>query len=129
MHKGDAMNFEQRLYEQVREALPETTTRTFSRDCGMSKNYFCSVQGQNLRISVTALVYLAEVLEHRQALGQTRKPINNILQMLADEIALRRNNISSSSFNVQSIIAKSIARIACERDNTYNLPAVTMGWN
>jgi hypothetical protein len=122
------MGFERRLYEAVCEALPTTTTRTFSADCGMSENYFCSIQGQNLKISVPAMLHLAEVLEQRQALGQTNKPINGIVQMLAEEIALRQNAVNSSSFNVQKIIAKSIARLAYERDNTYNLPPVSMGW-
>ena len=122
------MGFERRLYEAVCEALPTTTTRTFSADCGMSDNYFCSIQGQNLRMSVTAMVHLAEALEHRQRLGQAVKPVTPILLMLADEIALRRNDINSPSFNVQKIIAKSIARIAYEKDCAYNLPAVSMGW-
>lgn len=122
------MGFEQRLYEAVCDALPATTTRSFSADCGMSDNYYCSIQGQNLQMSVPAMLHLAEVMELRQRLGETTKPINDVLVMIADEIAQRQNKINSSSYRVQQIITKSIAKIAFERDNTYNLPPITMGW-
>jgi hypothetical protein len=128
IHKGEAMTFEQKLYEQVRMVLPNTTTRTFSRDCGMSANYYCSLQSQCLPISTAALLHLAEVLEHRQALEQTVKPVSAVLQMLAEEIALRRNNISSGSFTVQRLVTKAIAAAAFQRDYAVNVPTISMGW-
>jgi hypothetical protein len=128
IHKGEAMTFEQKLYEQVRMVLPNTTTRTFSRDCGMSANYYCSLQSQCLAISTAALLHLAEVLEHRQALEQTSQPIDTVLCMLAEEIALRRNNISSGSFTVQRLVTKAIAAAAYQRDYAVNVPTISMGW-
>jgi hypothetical protein len=122
------MTFEQRLYQQVCQVLPNTTTRTFSRDCGMSENYYCSIQSQRLRISTAALLHLAEVMEHRQTLGQTIQPIEAALHMLADEIASRSNSIKCSSFTVQRLIARAIATTAYQRDCAVNLPAISMGW-
>jgi AraC-like DNA-binding protein len=122
------MTFEQRLYEQVCRVLPKTTTRTFSRDCGMSDNYLCSIQSQRLHISTAALLHLAEILEHRRTLGQTKKSIDPVLQMLADEIAERSNHISSSSFAVQRLVAKAMAAAAYKRDCVMNAPTISMGW-
>ena len=122
------MTFEQRLYEQVCQVLPNTTTRTFSRDCGMSDNYLCSIQSQRLRISTAALLHLAEVLEHRRTLAQTQKPVETVLQMLAEEIAQRSNQISSNSFTVQRLVTKAIAAAAYKRDCAVNVPTISMGW-
>ena len=122
------MTFEQTLYEQVRQVLPDTTTRTFSRDCGMSENYLCSIQSQGLQLSTAALLHLAETMEHRQALRQTSKPIDGLLKLLADEVAARTNNISSPSITVQRLITKSISAVAYQRDCAVNLPAISMGW-
>ena len=122
------MTFEQRLYEQVRQVLPNTTTRTFSRDCGMSENYLCSIQSQGLQLSTAALLHLAEVLEYRRTLGQTQKSVEGVLQMLADEIAVRSNHICSSSFTVQRLVTKAIAAAAYKRDCAVNVPSISMGW-
>lgn len=122
------MTFEQRLYEQVCAVLPHTTTRSFSRDCGMSENYLCSIQSQQLKISTAALIHLAEALEHRRTLGQTTKPIDGVLNALAEEIASRSNSVNSASITVQRLIAKSIAAVAYKRDCTHNLTPITMGW-
>jgi len=122
------MTFEQRLYEQVRQVLPDTTTRTFSRDCGMSDNYLCSIQSQGLKMSTAALLHLAESMEHRQALEQTHKPIDAVLQLITNEVATRTNNINSASITVQRLITKSIAAVAYQRDCAVNLPAISMGW-
>ena len=122
------MTFEQTLYEQVRQVLPNTTTRTFSRDCGMSDNYLCSIQSQGLKMSTAALLHLAETIEHRQSLAQTHKPIDAVLQLITDEVAARTNNINSASITVQRLITKSIAAVAYQRDCAVNLPAISMGW-
>ena len=122
------MNFEQQLFEQVQAALPNTTTRTFSSDCGLSENYFCSIRSQGLQMSTAAIVHLAEVLEHRSELGQIDKPIEPILKLIADEIAQRSQSTQSASVTVQKIIASAVARIAFERDSRYNIPPIVMGW-
>ena len=122
------MTFERRIFEQVCAVMPGMTTRTFSQLCGRSENYYCSVQSQNLQMPVTVLVHLTETLEHLKALGRDAKAINQIQQQLADEIANRRNHISSTSFTVQQLVAKAIARCAYERDQHLNVPPITMGW-
>ena len=122
------MIFEQRLYEQVRELLPSTTTRSFSCDCGMSDNYYCSIRSQGLSMSTAALVHLAEVLEHRAALNQIAQPIEPVLKLIATEIAERTQDTKSASHVVQSIIAKALAKIAVERTGNYQAPPIVMGW-
>ena len=122
------MNFEQQLFEEVQTALPTTTTRTFSTDCGMSENYFCSIRSQGLQMSTAAIVHLAEVLEHRSNLGQITKPIDHILKLIADEIARRTQSTQSASVAVQKIIASAVARLAFEKEGTYSIPPIVMGW-
>ena len=94
----------------------------------MSENYLCSIQSQRLRISTAALLHLAEVLEHRRTLAQTQKPVEAVLQMLAEEIAQRSNHISSNSFTVQRLVTKAIAAAAYKRDCAVNVPTISMGW-
>lgn len=122
------MIFEQQLFEQVQKLLPNTTTRSFSCDCGMSENYYCSVRSQGLSMSTSALVHLAEVLEHRAALNQTTKPIDAVLKLIADEIAERMQTTKSASHFVQVIIAKAVATLASERTGTYQAPPIVIGW-
>lgn len=94
----------------------------------MSENYLCSIQSQGLQLSTAALLHLAEVLEHRRTLGQTQKSVEGVLQMLADEIAVRSNHICSSSFTVQRLVTKAIAAAAYKRDCAVNMPSISMGW-
>ncbi len=122
------MTFEKQLFLQVKSLVPNMTTRQFSRDCGMSENYYCSICSQKMPISTAAIVHLAEVLEYRERLNQTVKPIAPVLDLIANEIAERTNSTTSDSMMVQRIIATAIAKIAYERDNSYNLPPLVMGW-
>jgi hypothetical protein len=79
-------------------------------------------------MSTSALVHLAEVLEHRAALNQTTKPIDAVLKLIADEIAERMQTTKSASHFVQVIIAKAVAKLASERTGTYQAPPIVMGW-
>jgi len=122
------MIFEQKLYHAVQKILPKTTTRSFSFDCGMSENYFSSIISQNLRISTSALVHLAEILEHSVTLNQIKNPIEPVLKLIATEIAERKYETKSTSQVVQCIIAKAIAKIAIEKNDLYDAPPIIMGW-
>ena len=46
-------------------AFPSTTTRSFSKDCGMSEGYFASTQSQLLPLSTKALTNLANTMDMR----------------------------------------------------------------
>lgn len=126
------MKFERDLFEKVCDAFPHTTARTFSRDCGKSEGYYGSITAQNQRISTSALIYLAEVLECRKNLDASMTPkrlhyIDDAQQMIADEIAGRAQSFDSDSFKVRTMILKALANTANRYDDNYWLPPVIMG--
>ncbi len=109
------MTFTQRLFEQVCEAMPNTTARTFSRDCGKSEGYYGSLTAQKLPISTNALMCLVEVLECRKELMRDMTPgrlasIETAQQMIADEIAQRMQTIECDNLAVRKIITGAVAR-------------------
>lgn len=120
--------FEDKLFEEVLKLLPSTTTRSFSTDCGMSENYYCSVRSQGLRISTVALVHLAEVLEYRAGLNQISKSIEPVLMLIASEIAQRTQQTPTTSHVLQSIIGKAIAKINIRCTDEYDAPPIVIGW-
>ena len=61
-------DFSNQLYAQFIKILPDTTSRSFSRDCGMSEGYWGSISSQNLPISTQALIRLLEALEHKKTI-------------------------------------------------------------
>ena len=121
----NTMTFTQQIYEQVHAAIPNTTTRTFSRDCGKSEGYYGSITAQKLPISTNALICLVEVLECRkELLGQhltnTRlQHIEEAQQMIADEIANRMQSIHTDDYKIRKMIIGSVARIVVAREQQY----------
>ena len=113
----NTMTFTQQVYEQVYAAIPNTTTRTFSRDCGKSEGYYGSITAQKLQISTNALISLAEVLECRKELlgrhttNARLQRIEEAQQMIADEIARRMQSIHTDDYKIRKIIISSVARI------------------
>lgn len=122
------MTFEEKLFRHVSDVMPNTTTRSFSRECGMSENYYCSIKGQGRQVSTIAILHLAEILEQREQLGQTRGSVASILILIADEVARRSQRVDSDSYLIQKIIASSVAKIALSKDHQYNLQSVYVGW-
>lgn len=125
------MTFTRRLFEQVREAIPNTTARTFSKDCGMSDGYYGSITAQNLPISTNALLYLAEVLECRKELMHELTParlagIETAQQMIASEIAQRMQAIDCDNLAVRKMIINAVARVNSSRNQQYYPPVFVM---
>lgn len=126
------MTITQQIYEQVCAAIPSTTTRTFSRDCGKSEGYYGSITAQQLPISTNALICLAEVLECRkQLLGnkltQTRlQRIDDAQQMIADEVATRMQHINTDDFKVRTMIVNAVARTVATNNQSHYPPIFIM---
>ena len=126
------MTFTQQIYEQVHAAIPSTTTRTFSRDCGKSDGYYGSITAQQLPISTNALICLAEVLECRkQLLGSklTRTRLQRIeeaQQMIADEVATRMQHINTDDFKVRTMIVNAVARTVAANNQSHYPPIFIM---
>ena len=125
------MTFEQKLFEQVCEAVPNTTARTFSRDCGRSEGYYGSITAQKLPITTNALMCLAEVLECRKELMRDITPrklakIEEVQQMIATEIARRMQNIDCDNLIVRKLIANAVAKTIATRDQHYYPPIFVM---
>ena len=121
----NTMTFTQQIYEQVHAAIPDTTTRTFSRDCCKSEGYYGSITAQKLPISTNALICLAEVLECRKELlgrhstNARLQGIEEAQQMIADEIANRMQSIHTDDYKIRKMIIGSVARIVVAREQQY----------
>ena len=121
----NTMIFTQQIYEQVHIAIPDTTTRTFSRDCGKSEGYYGSITAQKLPISTNALICLVEVLECRKELlgrhstNARLQHIEEAQQMIADEIANRMQSIQTDDYKIRKMIIGSVARIVVAREQQY----------
>lgn len=126
------MTFTQRLYEHICDALPGTTSRSFSKLCGKSEGYFGSITAQQLPISTNALIYLAEMLEHMIATKHSYQPntslkLRRIQQFIADEIARRTQEFDIENLPVRIMIISAVATVAFTRDHQHNLPAIILG--
>ena len=121
----NTMTFTQQIYEQVHAAIPNTTTRTFSSDCGKSVGYYGSITAQKLPISTNALICLAEVLECRKELlgrhstNARLQHIQEAQQMIADEIANRMQSIQTGDYKIRKMIIGSVARIVFALEQQY----------
>jgi len=126
------MTFPQQLYRRIAEALPGTTTRTFSRYCGMSEGYYGSICAQNLPISTNALICLAEVLDQIIAVKESFQPrtamsLRVVQQTIAEEIASRTQNFQIGNVLVRKMIIRAVASVALKRDHQLSMPAVILG--
>lgn len=125
------MTFTQQLYEQVCNALPGTTSRSFSRLCGRSEGYFGSITAQQLPISTNSLIYLAEAMEqlmiYQRDQPHTTRKMRQIQQSIAEEIARRTQHFDIDNLPVRQMIISAVAKAAYTRDHQYNLPAIIFG--
>ena len=122
------MTFEQKIFQHFCKLIPGLTTRQFSQLCGRSDNYYCSLQSQNLPMSNTALIHLAEVLGFYKDLGKDRAYSQSLQNLLAEEIARRQQKTPRTSFEVQRLITRAFTRIALERDRAQSPMPISMGW-
>jgi hypothetical protein len=129
--KGETMTFTQQLYEQISNALPGTTSRSFSRLCGRSEGYFGSINAQQLPISTNSIIYLAEMIEHliatRDLYYNKQHKLRRIQQMIAEEVARRTQELNIENLPVRKMIISAVAKAAYTRDHQHNLPAIIFG--
>lgn len=129
--KGETMTFTQKLYEQIGNALPGTTSRSFSRLCGRSEGYFGSITAQQLLISTNSIIYLAEAMEqlmiYQRDQPHTARKMRQIQQSIAEEIARRTQHFDIDNLPVRKMIISAVAKAAYTRDHQYNLPAIIFG--
>jgi hypothetical protein len=125
------MTFTQQLYEQISNALPGTTSRSFSRLCGRSEGYFGSINAQQLPISTNSIIYLAEMIEHliatRDLYYNKQHKLRRIQQMIAEEVARRTQELNIENLPVRKMIISAVAKAAYTRDHQHNLPAIIFG--
>ena len=110
----------QELFEDLKEIFPGTTCRSFSRLCGMNQSYYGSITSQGLALSTNALMFLAELLEHKKTLMHDMTPrrlaqIDAVQAKIAREVARRATTIESSNAKVRSMVIAALARVAAER--------------
>ncbi len=121
------MTFTRKLFEQVCEAVPNTTARTFSRDCGRSEGYYGSITAQKLPITTNALMCLAEVLEYRKELMRDMTPrklakIEEVQQMIAAEISSRIQHMDCENMVVRKMIISAVAKSVAASEQRHYPP-------
>jgi hypothetical protein len=126
------MTFTYAIYDKVCEAIPNTTTRSFSRDCGKSEGYYGSITAQKLNISTNALICLAEVLEVRKCLLRDKLTASRLgkigvaQQMIADEVAARVQSVTSDDYIIRKMIISSVAKSIAKYDRQHYPPIFIM---
>ncbi len=117
------MSFTKELFERTSMALPEITTRTFSRYCGKSEGYYGSIRAQNAEISTNGLIYLAEILQYRHSISPSNS-LNEVIAMIVGEIAKRMQSIQVENIEVRKMLIKSIAKLHIEHERSYSAPPI-----
>jgi len=114
------MDFNRQIFEQVKQVIPNLTTRTFSRYLGKSEGYYGSINAQNIAISTNSLLYLAEILESYKELKQLTEHkaaiVNDIQNTIAGEVASRAHAIDCDNHRIREMVLKSIAKINLHND-------------
>ena len=119
------MSFTKRLYALTSMALPNMTTRAFSRYCGKSEGYYGSLCAQDLDISTNSLLYLSEVLEHKKTISPNRY-INELQDVIAKEVAQRMSDLDIDHASVRSMIIRAVAYAYMQRTDDYAAPPIVV---
>lgn len=120
------MSFTKQIFDMASMALPEITTRTFSRYCGKSEGYYGSISAQKLPISTHSLLYLSEVLEHKKA-KSPNKYITELQLMIAQEVARRMQSLETQNIAVRRMVIRAIAQTYMADGREYSAPPIVIG--
>lgn len=120
------MSFTKQIFDMASMALPDITTRTFSRYCGKSEGYYGSISAQNLPISTHSLLYLSEVLEHKKA-ESPNKHITELQLMIAQEVARRMQSLDTQNMAVRRMVIRAIAQTYMADGREYSAPPIVIG--
>ena len=119
------MCFTKQLFEMTSMALPDITARTFSRYLGKSEGYFGSISSQNLDISTNSLLFLAEVLDHKNSLSPNKR-ITELQSMIAEEIARRMQKLNTDNEVVRKLVIRSAAQTYMEQEELFSAPPIVI---
>ena len=119
------MSFTKQLYEMTSLALPDVTARTFSRYLGKSEGYYGSVTAQNLDISTNSLLFLSEVLEHKNSISPSKR-IAEVQSLIAQEVARRMQTLETQNVAVRKLVMKSIARAYMSSEHEFAAPPIVI---
>lgn len=119
------MNFTKQLFQMTSMALPDLTTRTFSRYLGKSEGYYGSVSSQNLKIPTNSLLFLSEILEHRYSTNQSKR-IAEVQSLIAEELARRMHTFETENVAVRKLLIKSIAQVYIGKENEFDAPPIVI---
>lgn len=120
------MSFTKQIFDMASMALPDMTTRTFSRYCGKSEGYYGSISAQKLPISTNSLLYLSEVLEHKKV-ESPNKHITELQLMIAQEVARRMQSLDTQNMAVRKMVIRAIAQTYMDGDREYSAPPILIG--
>ena len=119
------MSFTKQLFEMTSMALPDITARTFSRYLGKSEGYYGSITAQNLDISTNSLLFLAEVLDHKNSLSPNKR-ITELQSMIAQEVARRMQRLDTENEVIRKLVIRSVAKTYMERDQLFSAPPIVI---
>ena len=128
--------FNEEIYNKIIRVLPDTTSRSFSRDCGMSEGYWGSISSQQLPISTQALVHLLEALEVKKLASQYRnntrhaEAITRLQSDITEETANRsEKDTKATNGVVRKMVMEALMRRAGENFNPYSsAPPISIGF-
>ena len=120
------MSFTRKIFNMASMALPDITTRTFSRYCGKSEGYYGSITAQDLPISTNSLLYLSEVLEHKKV-QSPNKYINELQTVIAQEVAHRMQTLDTQNMAVRRMVMRAIVNAYTESTGGYSAPPILIG--
>ena len=119
------MSFTKQLFDMTSMALPDVTARTFSRYLGKSEGYYGSVTAQNLDISTNSLLFLSEVLEHKNSISPSKR-IAEVQSLIAQEVARRMQTLETQNVAVRKLVMKSIARAYMSSEHEFAAPPIVI---
>ena len=125
LYRGQTMSFTKQLFEMTSMALPDVTARKFSRYLGKSEGYYGSISSQNLDISTNSLLFLSEILEHKNSTNPNKK-ITELQSMIALEVANRVQRIDSQNEAVRKLVIRSIAKVYMESNDNFSAPPIVI---
>lgn len=119
------MTFTKQIYQMASMALPNITSRSFSRYCGKSEGYYGSINAQDLPISTNSLLYLSEVLEHKKATAPN-KHITELQDVITQEVARRMQTLDTQNMAVRKMILRAMVQTSMERTGDYSAPPIVI---
>jgi hypothetical protein len=125
LYRRQTMSFTKQLFEMTSMALPDVTARKFSRYLGKSEGYYGSISAQNLDISTNSLLFLSEILEHKNS-SNPNKRITELQSMIALEVANRVQRIDSQNEAVRKLVIRSIAKVYMESNDKFSAPPIVI---